>query len=589
MKSLTEYTAPLPEGRRLLPWLWYFARPHKWPMMFHLLCRVVRTALFACQPYFITRIVEIYTATSIDRTAGAMWVAISCGSFVVSTTLIRFGGNERSLIDKIRRSVTVQTFGKYMRMPLAWHETEGSGARLQRMLTGVEGLERLYQIIFWPGAYLLGALVGAFVTLLLVGQPLLTVWFVAFFLTYVRVSFYFAMLRSRVFGEYFRDREGAVKNLFDFSTSVATVKTYGLTPFIQRRVKDAEISSHNLMSKLWHYFYQSWFWLNFVGAFFFVGTMLWLFRSVHAGALSITLTLTVTWVFWRAWSALEEVVEVQSEWVRARGAMERLTDDLRVEEVSLDSLPAQKLLATWKTVRFDGVSYQYATRDEPSLEGVTLAIECGKKVALVGHSGAGKTTLVKLLTKLMLPTSGKISIDGVDLAQIPGDAWRRHLAIVPQEVEVLNTTIRDNVLLDRTDVADAALWHCLELAQAAEFIRALPQGLETPVGERGVKLSGGQKQRLGIARALVRGADVIIFDEATSQLDAESEHALQRALATAFAGKTLILIAHRLATIRQADRIFVLQDGRAVEEGTLAELLEKKGRFADFWELQVGV
>ena len=216
-----------------------------------------------------------------------------------------------------------------------------------------------------------------------------------------------------------------------------------------------------------------------------------------------------------------------------------------------------------------------------------LRIEGGEKVGLVGHSGAGKSTLVSLLLRRFELNGGSISIDGQCVSDISLDSLRKSVAFVPQSTSLFHRSIIENIRYGRLDASDAEVVHAAKLAQADCFIRELPQGYDTKVGERGVMLSGGQRQRISVARAVLRGAPILLLDEATSALDSVSESAIQKALVGLMHGKTVIAIAHRLSTLRAMDRLVIIEDGRIVEDGTHAELIGNRGVYASLWNSQV--
>lgn len=232
-------------------------------------------------------------------------------------------------------------------------------------------------------------------------------------------------------------------------------------------------------------------------------------------------------------------------------------------------------------VRFDGVKFAHHGRP-PALDGVTVAFPKGARIAIVGESGSGKSTFVDLLLGLLEPQQGAVFIDGAALGELDGDSYRRRLGYVPQESALVRGSIRDNLLWALAGASDDELHEALERADAAEFVSRLPRGLDTPVGDRGVRLSGGQVQRVALARALLRKPDLLILDEATSSVDAESERLIQRAVEALGGDTTIVTIAHRLSTIVNADRIHVLERGRFVEEGSYDELMARQGRF---WRL----
>jgi ATP-binding cassette subfamily B protein len=239
------------------------------------------------------------------------------------------------------------------------------------------------------------------------------------------------------------------------------------------------------------------------------------------------------------------------------------------------------------TVAFERVSFAYPNDGQrPALIDFDLAVAPGETVALVGPSGAGKTTVFQLLLRFYDPTSGRIALDGVDLRRADPRELRRRIALVPQDPVVFAADVWDNIRYGRPEASDEEVRRAAEAAQAREFIDRLPQGFATFLGERGVRLSGGQRQRIAIARALLRDPVVLLLDEATSALDAESERLVQQALERLMAGRTVIVIAHRLATVQRADRITVLDRGRAIASGTHASLTAAGGLYARLANLQ---
>jgi ATP-binding cassette subfamily B protein len=286
--------------------------------------------------------------------------------------------------------------------------------------------------------------------------------------------------------------------------------------------------------------------------------------------------------------AFGALTEVYGDLLRAAGAADRLAELLaEVPEIAAPARPITLPEPSRGSLAFEDVTFRYPTRpDVSALAGFSLTVAPGETVALVGPSGAGKSTLFQLAERFYDPGEGRVLIDGVDLRAADPAAIRARIALVPQESVIFAASARDNLRYGRWDASDEQLWDAAEAANAAEFLRALPDGLDTFMGEGGARLSGGQRQRLTIARALLRDAPILLLDEATSALDAESERLVQAALERLMQGRTTLVIAHRLATVRAADRIVVMDGGRIVEQGSHAELMARPALYARLATLQ---
>jgi ATP-binding cassette subfamily B protein len=289
-----------------------------------------------------------------------------------------------------------------------------------------------------------------------------------------------------------------------------------------------------------------------------------------------------------AGGALGSLSEIGGEVAQASGAAERLFEILAIRPaIAAPVHPLALPSPTRGEAAFEDVRFSYPTRPNVSaLNGVSFAVRPGEKVAIVGPSGAGKSTIFHLLLRYYDPTAGVVSFDGVPLSKLDPADLRAHIALVPQDSVMFATTIGENIRFGRPDASQAEVARAAELAYAASFIAALPEGMDTPVGERGVTLSGGQRQRIAIARAILRDAPLLLLDEATSSLDAESETLIAAALTQLMQARTTIVIAHRLATVLSCDRILVLDQGRIVEQGTHQALVAAGGLYARLAKLQ---
>jgi len=265
----------------------------------------------------------------------------------------------------------------------------------------------------------------------------------------------------------------------------------------------------------------------------------------------------------------------------------RIWEIIDMESTLTDAPDAVELDDVKGRITFRDVGFSYAPDSGPVLTDISLEILPGEVVAMAGPSGAGKSTLANLVPRLYDVSSGAVLVDGHDVRGVTRASLRRSLGVVPQETVLFGTTIRENIAYGRPEATLEEITAAAQAAQAHEFISAMPQGYDTDIGEGGVKLSGGQRQRIAIARALLRDPRILILDEATSSLDAESESAVQAAIGKLLEGRTALIIAHRLSTIRNADRILVLDRGRIVEQGTHDELMAAGGLYRTLYETQL--
>ncbi|WP_436166685.1 ABC transporter transmembrane domain-containing protein [Bosea sp. LjRoot9] len=337
-------------------------------------------------------------------------------------------------------------------------------------------------------------------------------------------------------------------------------------------------------------------------------------RALLSGVAIFLVSASVVWVLWTgatevfegrmtggrlsqfilyavmAASSLGQLSEVYGEISAAAGSAGRLGEILAMQPaIAAPPNPRPMPLPSRGELSFEQVSFAYPGRSLSALHGLSFKVRPGERVALVGPSGAGKSTVLQLALRFYDPASGRVVVDGVTGPEADPEDWRQRFALVPQEPTVFGVSVADNIAYGRPEASRTEVENAARLAAADGFIRSLPQGYDTIVGERGVTLSGGQRQRLAIARAVLKDAPILLLDEATSALDSESERAVQDALDRLMQGRTTLVVAHRLATILSADRILVMDEGRVVEDGTHAELKARGGLYARLAALQFGL
>jgi len=326
--------------------------------------------------------------------------------------------------------------------------------------------------------------------------------------------------------------------------------------------------------------------IEMIGILFVVLLLFFGQREIMSGNMNTAQFVTFLFVLFRCYDPMRKLSRLQNSMEQALAAAHHVWEVMDEHATIQEKPGASELPPLTKEIELKNVSFGYANESRSVLRDVSLTIPAGTMVALVGQSGGGKSTLTKLLPRFHDPRSGTVLWDGIDIRDATIASLRKQIALVTQETILFNDTVRHNIAYGKPEASDREIEEASLIAFAHDFIRELPDGYDTIVGERGIFLSGGQRQRLAIARAILVNAPVLILDEATSALDAESERLVQSAISNLVRNRTTIVIAHRLSTVRRADMILVMEAGRIIERGTHSELLARGGQYKKLYELQ---
>ena len=509
----------------------------------------------------------------------SMWIAIALAGFLIKdglNSLRIFINNifEQKVIFDIRSDL----YAKIQRLPLRWFDTRRTGDIMTRVVEDVTNMERV--LIDGVEQGLIAALqvlgVGAFLFYL---NPTVAAW-ATLPVPFLAIGAWIYSTKGR---DRYRNQRDAASDLnallHDNISGVRQIKAYAAETAEHarfNRFSDKLRLTTLRMMKWWAIYSPGASFLRMVG---YVLVLAFGGAAVMRGELTLgdfTKFLLSLSLFYEPIDRLNSLNQMV---LSGRAAADRVFEilDSGEEPNATDGAALPEKIRGH--VRFDNVSFSY--QNQPTLRGITLDAPPGRTIALVGSTGAGKTTVLSLLARFYETTSGSITIDGIPIDTLAKQSLRERLAYVTQEPFLFNGTVRENLLLSKREATDEELWTALTAAHAETFVRALPMQLDTNVGERGVKLSGGEKQRLSIARALLKNAPILLLDEATASVDSETERQIQDALDRLMENRTAFVIAHRLSTIQNADLIYVLEHGEVIEQGTHAELLSHGGKYAE--------
>ncbi len=582
--------------------IYQFLRPYQKQFWLGLILLFLSSVSFMVFPFISGRIVDIAQGkTNFDfnffgKTISYTLTLAKIGKFLIILLVAQgiLSYFRVTLFAKVSENGIADVRGalytKIITLPISFFEKSRVGELISRTNSDVEKLYSTFSVTLAEFIRQIIILVSGITILCVTTWKLALVMLATFPVIVVGAIFFGRFIRKMS-----KERQTAIADtnviLDETLQAIAAVKAFTNESFESLRYGKMNRKAVDVSMKYasWRAIFSTFIVVVLFGTLFFVlweGAVLLQSNQITAGELIMFFTYTAI-----IGGAIAGLGNFYTELVGAVGATERIREILHSpSEVKITDAakPIQKSL--YGEIEFKNVQFEYPTRaDIKVLNNVSFRINAGQKIAIVGPSGAGKSTIIQLLLRFYNLSGGEILVDGKNIADTNITEYRQHLSLVPQEVLLFGGTIRENILYGKPDATQAELNEAARQSNCLEFINSFPEGFETIVGERGIKLSGGQRQRIAIARAILRNPSILLLDEATSSLDAESEKVVQEALNNLMENRTSIIVAHRLATIRDVDQIYVLEHGRIVEQGTHEELSNiENGLYENLARLQFG-
>ncbi len=586
--AATALPTQLYRTRDLLRGLRPFLAPHKGKFVLATFFRLCSDIAWLYPAYALAAIVTFFSNFSPGDSLTPVWVLLG---LQIPALIIRSGGIYLAKIrmfaisERMSLDAQMKALDHLFLLDTEWHERENSGSKLKKIQRGGASIDKIFRM--WINN-LVEIVVNFFGVIFIISAFNLTIGILTlvFLVTYYFLAAIFRRKASLATQEVNIKDEDVNGLFFESVNNVRSVKIMSMrNPLLAYILNDVEELYRRILKM--NFWFQAGNQSRALWAQSFrIGMSAFIIFGIINGHYEIGFLVLFNTYFSTITTSISELAEITQDFVVAKFSIARLMGIL-YEPVRIDSEEGKVVFPKeWQKIALKNVSFAYGENDV--LNDVSFEIRRGERVGIVGLSGAGKSTLFKLLLKEREQSTGEILIDDVPLNTISKEDYFRHVAAVLQETEVFNFTLKQNIVLANSDEAENTelFERALKTAHVSDFLAKLPHGAETLIGEKGVKLSGGEKQRLGLARAVFKSPEILLLDEATSHLDVESEEKIRSSLHKFFQSVTALVIAHRLTTVHEMDRIIVIEDGRIIEEGTFDELHSKHGRFHELWEKQ---
>ncbi|MCR4328431.1 MAG: ABC transporter ATP-binding protein/permease [Patescibacteria group bacterium] len=568
--------------------IWGYIRPYKWRFWWGTFLRVAGDSVWLYQAYALAALVDFFAHYRAGDSLLFVYVILA---LMVVSAIIRFGGlylaktNCYGVGERVLLDAELAMVKHLFLLDISWHEKENAGNKFKRVDRGASSLELIIRM--WVNSFIeitinLIGVVFIIATLDTFLAGAIAVYLVSFYLI-ARFHITRAVYASNIVNAKEENQSGLI---FESINNIRSIKVMSMGSRLIRIMSDAAKDLFESIKARIFWFQSGNAIRDFYTHLFRVGIFGFVIWGIIEGRYEVGFLVLVNGYFGNVVMSIREFTGVSQDFAVAKHAVARMQEILKTPitiDSEIDKVPFPK---DWKIMSFKNLSFSYGNKS--ALKNITLEIRRGERVGVVGLSGAGKSTLFKLLLKEHESYKGDISFDNVSLRDISKQDYFNHLAVVLQDTELFNASLKDNITITNhtEEKNEKLLRKAFIVAHVKDFVKKMPKGMDSIIGEKGIRLSGGEKQRVGIARAVFKDPQILLLDEATSHLDIESEEIIRESLHEFFQSVTAIVIAHRLTTIKEMDRIVVIEDGKIMESGNFAELQKKKGRFYELWEKQ---
>lgn len=561
-------------------------KPYTRTVIFLFVFIVIIEAIKMIGPYILKLLIDGLYSFSTDKLNYFIFLIIFFFFSLLVVSILDYFKDSKifSILFKAEYDISIRCQKKLLELDLAYHQKEETGNKVTKIERGIFKFTDLLGTIFWELLPVLFQIIYTSIIFIIIDYRFFVILIIfSFILIYLNIKINKNIYPTRKLR--YKSYEQAAGKMVQSIINVNTVQSFSQQ---QKEVEEYSSLKNNILkaeNKEWFYILK---FANLREILVGLGRVLFLFFGIFLAVKNQISIGTVVWTITlseKSFSTLSRAFRLYDRFVEGAEGINRVSELLKTESAILNNGQI-KLKKVDGLIDFKNVKFAYQ-EDNTILDNINLNIPADSITALVGPSGGGKTTIARLIFRHFDPVSGRVLLDGHDLRKLELFNLRSYLSIVPQDVEVFNSSIADNIAYSKKEISLAEVKAAAKIANIDKFIESLPDKYQSLVGERGVKLSGGQRQRIGIARAVLANPKVLIFDEATSNLDAESERLIQNAILKVSKNKTIIIIAHRLSTIKMADKIIVIENGKVVEEGMHLQLMnQKNGLYRKLVDLQ---